>query len=392
MSNDSFDFQTFCAHAGADTETFNAPFVPPIVQSTVFRLGTTADAENLFAGHTSGYIYSRFGNPTIDRLAEVLARLEGGAGALVTASGNAATLCAILMSVHEPNDRIAALQDLYGGSLEVLHILSERFGLQVDIIDPTDEPAWERAIRHAKVVFVETPTNPLLHLVDIRRTAALAAQVGATLIVDNTVATPYNQLPLSLGANIVVHSLSKYLNGHSDVIGGCIVTKQPITIQQRSFHKNLGGTVNPFDAWLTLRGLRTFALRMQAHNQNALAIAQHLAYHPAVRQVHFPALPSHPQHALYRQQMRGPGALLAFEPKGGAVAAERFLDRMRLIVHAVSLGGMESLATRPAATSHRGVPPALREKAGISDALIRLSVGTEALGDLIADIDRALAN
>ncbi|MCE9616426.1 MAG: aminotransferase class I/II-fold pyridoxal phosphate-dependent enzyme [Lentisphaerae bacterium] len=386
--------QTICAHGGergAEERAGNASFVPPIVQSTLFNLGTSADAEALFAGERPGFTYSRFGNPTVERLALVLAQLEGGAGALVTASGNAATLCALTAALRGRDDRIVTHPDVYGGTLELVRICGERYRLPVEVVDPAQAADWQAAIARASVVLIETPSNPLLKLLDVEAVAACAHAAGAQLIVDNTVATPCNQQPLRLGADWVVHSVSKYLNGHSDMIGGCVISRAPLTAAQRGVHKNLGGTVNAMDAWLMLRGLRTFVLRMEAHNRNGAAVAEWLRGHPAVSRVFYPGLPDNPQAAIFRRQMGAGGALLSFELNGGEAAARAFLDRLQLVVHAVSLGGMESLATRPAATSHRGMTLEQRAAAGVSGALIRLSVGVEVLDDILADLGQALA-
>ncbi|MCG3148264.1 MAG: L-methionine gamma-lyase [Verrucomicrobiae bacterium] len=393
MSSSDRHLATICAHAGTpgkESRAGNAPFIPPIVQTTLFDLGTTADAEALFAGRQPGYTYTRFGNPTVERLAEVLAQLEAGAGALITASGNAAALCALTAALRGKDDRIVTHPDVYGGTLELLRIFTERYRVPVEIVDPARTVEWHAALARASVVLIETPSNPLLRLLDLAATAERAHAAGAQLIVDNTVATPYNQQPFQFGADWIVHSASKYLNGHSDMIGGCLIRRAPLTATHRTIHKNLGGTVNALDAWLMLRGLRTFTLRMEAHNHNGAAVADWLTRHPAVSHVHYPGLPTHPQAALFRQQMRAGGALLSFELHGGADAACRFLDRIQLIVHAVSLGGMESLATRPAATSHRGLTATQRQAAGMGDSLVRLSVGTEALEDILTDLEQAL--
>jgi methionine-gamma-lyase len=384
---------TLCAQAGATEEhrVPDQPVIPAIDQSTVFYLGTTEQAEDLFSGRRKGYAYTRFANPTVDRLAEVFGAMEGG-HACVTASGNAATVCAVLMALRGADDRVVASSDIYGGSLEAFRLLQEKLGVAVEIVDAGHAERWAEAVRHASVVFVETPSNPLLRLIDIQATADMAHDAGAKLIVDNTVATPYNQLPLSLGADYVVHSVSKYLNGHSDIIGGCVVAKAPLTAAEKGVHKNLGGTFNAMDAWLALRGLRTFTLRMEAHNRNGAEVAAFLSKHPAIKKVHYPGLPDHPQAALFRKQMQAGGALLSFSLHGGAEAANRFLDSLKLIVHAVSLGGMESLATRPAATSHRGMTPEQRQAAGVDDGLVRLSVGTEAVDDILHDLEQALAS
>lgn len=360
------------------------------MQTTLFDLGTAEDAEALFSGRQAGYTYTRFGNPTVERLAAVLAQLETGAGALITASGNAATLCALTAALRGKDDCIITHPDVYGGTLELMRIFAERYRVPVEIVEPARTAEWHAAIARASIVLVETPSNPLLKLLDLAATAERAHAAGAQMIVDNTVATPYNQQPFQFGADWVVHSASKYLNGHSDMIGGCLISREPLTAAHRTIHKNLGGTVNALDAWLMLRGLRTLALRMEAHNRNGAAVAEWLARHPAVNCVHYPGLPAHPQAALFRKQMLAGGALLSFELKDGEAAARRFLDRVQLIVHAVSLGGMESLATRPAATSHRGLTAEQRAAAGVSNSLIRLSVGTEAEADILADLAHAL--
>jgi cystathionine gamma-synthase len=391
---DPLHLATRCAHGGASPRASggaNAPFQRPIVQSTIFNLGTSDEAEAIFSGARKGYAYSRFGNPSVDALAEMLAEIEGGAGALVTSSGNAAVLCAVTAGLEGRNGPLVTHHDIYGGSFELLRILSTIHRVPVEIVDSTNPKAWLDAVSRAGAVLLETPSNPLMRLIDIEATVARAHAGGAPVIVDNTVATPLNQRPFDFGADWIVHSTSKYLNGHSDMIGGCLVSKEPLSAMHRTIHKNLGGTVNAFDAWLVLRGLRTFALRMKAHNLNGQAVAEWLCLRPEVARVHYPGLESHPQAELFRRQTKHGGALLSFELAGGEAAACRFLDRLGLILHAVSLGGMESLATRPAMSSHRGMTSEARHKAGVSDSLIRLSVGVEALEDLFADLQQALA-
>lgn len=384
---------TRCAHAGArrpGETASNAPFQPPIVQSTIFDLGDSADAEAIFSGTRPGYAYSRFGNPTVECLAAAIADLEGGAGALITSSGNGAVLCAVTAALEGRSGPLVTHQDIYGGSFELLQILSSVHRLPVEIVDSGNADAWLKAVSRAGAVLLETPSNPLMRLIDLEATAAGARQGGAPLIVDNTVATPFNQQPFELGADWIVHSTTKYINGHSDMIGGCVVAKNPLTVKNKRVHKNLGGTVNALDAWLVLRGLRTFALRMEAHNRNGQLVADWLRRRPEVAQVYYAGSPDHPQADIFRRQMKHGGSLLSFELAGGAAAATRFIDRLRLIVHAVSLGGMESLVTRPAMSSHRGMPPEARQRAGVSDSLIRLSVGVESPEDLFADLDQAL--
>ncbi|SPE57136.1 Cystathionine gamma-synthase [Verrucomicrobia bacterium] len=385
-------FATRCAHAGASHRSpgGNLPFQQPIAQSTIFGLGTSAEAEEIFSGSRKGYAYSRFGNPSVEALAEVLAELEGGAGALVTSSGNAATLCAVTAALDGREGPLVTHQDIYGGSFELLRILSSIHRVPVEIVDSTDSEKWLDRVSGAGAILLETPSNPLMRLIDIKATVERARARGAPVIVDNTVATPFNQRPFDFGADWIVHSTSKYLNGHSDMIGGCLVRREPLSAAHRTIHKNLGGTVNALDAWLVVRGVRTFSLRMEAHNRNGLAVAQWLSGRPEIRRVHYPGLDSHPQAELFRRQMNHGGALTSFELAGGQPAACRFLDRLGVIVHAVSLGGLESLATRPAISSHRGMTAEARNRAGVSDSLIRLSVGVEALEDLLADLEQAL--
>lgn len=395
MSDHTTDWnlETICAQTGCGSTMPNAangPVVPPIMQSAVFGLGTSADAEAIFSGNRKGYAYTRFGNPTVDQLANAICRLEGGRGAMVTGSGNAATLCAVTIAVANHDGPLVTHSDIYGGSHELLRILSQIYGRKVEVVDSGNEDEWLKAVRHAGAVLLETPSNPLMRLIDLRATVDAAHANGAAVIVDNTVATPYNQRPFEHGVDWVIQSTSKYLNGHSDIIGGCVIKREPLTAQDKVIHKNLGGTVNAFEAWLVLRGLRTFALRMEAHNRNGAAIAQWLSQQPSVAKVYYPGIEGGRQAQIYTSQMSNGSGLLAFELTGGGEAAERFLDHLRLVRHAVSLGGMETLAVRPAMSSHRGMSPEARAAAGIADGLIRMSVGTEATADIIADLRQAL--
>ncbi len=380
-----------CAHIGSafEKETFSS-FQVPIAQSSLFRLGTPEEADALFAGSRKGYAYTRFGNPTVDCLAKALADLEGGQDAVVTASGNAAVLTAVSMALGAKDGPILTHPDLYGGSCELLGIFQDTFRVPVEWCDPADADAWAKAISRASVVLIETPSNPLWRLTDIAATAERARVSGARLIVDNTVATPFNQSPLALGADFVVHSTSKFLNGHSDMIGGCVVSREALSARQRSIHKNLGATINAIDAWLILRGLRTLALRMEVHNRNGESIAYWLNQQSEVTKVYYPTLGDSQSGAIFRKQMRSGGSLVSFDLRGGEAAARNFLRKLKLIVHGVSLGGMESLATRPAATSHRGMSAEEQQRAGVSDGLVRLSIGTELQVDLLADLEQAL--
>lgn len=393
MNTTPHHFATRCARAGAQRSggDKNEPVHPPIVQSAIFDLGGSADAEAIFSGTRKGYAYSRFGNPTVDALARALADLEGGAEALVTSSGNAAVMCAITCAMDGRQGPLVTHHDIYGGSFELLRILTRIYRLPVEVIDSTRADAWLKAVAGAGAVLVETPSNPLMRLIDLGATITRAQSVGAPVIVDNTVATPFNQRPFEFGAEWVVHSTTKYLNGHADLIGGCLIRREPLSAIHRAIHKNLGGTVNASEAALLLRGLRTFALRMAEHNRNGAILAEWLATRREISRVHYPGLPSHPQAELFRRQMTHGGGLLSFELVAGENAAAQFFDRLKLIIHAVSLGGPETLVTRPAGSSHRGMTAKARRQAGVSDSLIRLSCGIEDPADLITDLEQAVA-
>ncbi len=388
MSEKRRDIHTFCARVGID-ERPNAPLAPSIHTASTFALGTADESDRLLSGESEGYLYTRYKNPTVEMLASAIADLEGGAAALATSSGNAATLTAIQMALRGRDDHLLIMRGIYGGSTELFGLLSGKFGLELTYGDPSTE-IWLKQIQAATVVFVETPSNPLLQLVDLERTVTAAKKAGAKVIVDNTVATPYNQQPLAFGVDYVVHSLSKYLNGHSDLIAGCIVSREGFSDAEKTLHKALGGTMNAMDAFFALRGMRTFAVRMAVHNANALAVARYLSEHPHVDRVYYPGLADRPDAHIYAKQMKGGSGLLSFSPKNGAPAARKFLDRIEVFTHAVSLGGTESLAVVPAMTSHRSMKPESRDRLGIDEGLIRLSVGIEAEQDLIDDLARAL--
>jgi cystathionine beta-lyase/cystathionine gamma-synthase len=392
MNPTSHRFATRCARAGTGRTGGgkNEPVQPPIVQSAIFDLGSSVEADAIFSGERKGYAYSRFGNPTVDALASALAALEGGAEALVTSSGNAALMCAVTCALHDRRGPMVTHQDIYGGSFELLRILSTIYRLPLEIIDATQTDQWMQAVSRAGAVLVETPSNPLMRLIDLKRTVEMARAAGAPVIVDNTVATPFNQRPFEFGADWVLHSTTKYLNGHADLIGGCLIRREPLATIHRTIHKNLGGTVNAAEAALVLRGLRTFALRMEVHNRNGETLARWLSGRPEIVRVDYPGLPSHPQAELVAQQMSHGGGLLSFELADGETAAARFFDRLQLIIHAVSLGGPETLVTRPAKSSHRGMTAEARMQAGISDGLIRLSAGIEDAADLIRDLEQAI--
>ena len=338
------------------------------------------------------YDYSRSGNPTRDQLAEALAALEGGVGAVVTASGMGA-VSVVLHQQCRADDLVLAPHDCYGGTIRLLNALQRQGALRVQFVNFTDaaDTAAAMALR-PKLVWIETPSNPLLRITDLSAVIAAAKDVGATVAVDNTFLTPLWQQPLALGADIVTHSTTKYLNGHSDVVGGVIVSANADLHADIAWWANcLGLTGGAFDSYLTLRGLRTLHARLEVHARNAALIAERLVAHPAVQVVHYPGLPSHPQHALARRQQSGYGAMLSFELKGGLPAVRAFVSQLTCFTLAESLGGVESLIAHPATMTHASMTEDAKARAGLVDGLLRLSIGIEAGADLCADLDDALA-
>jgi cystathionine gamma-synthase len=338
------------------------------------------------------YDYSRSGNPTRDQLAEALAALEGGVGAVVTASGMGA-VSVVLHQQCRADDLVLAPHDCYGGTIRLLNALQRQGAMRVQFVNFTDaaDTAAAMALR-PKLVWIETPSNPLLRITDLAAVIAAAKAVGATVAVDNTFLTPLWQQPLALGADIVTHSTTKYLNGHSDVVGGVIVSANADLQTDIAWWANcLGLTGGAFDSYLTLRGLRTLHARLEVHARNAALIAERLVAHPAVKAVHYPGLPSHPQHALASRQQSGYGAMLSFELKGGLPAVRAFVSQLTCFTLAESLGGVESLIAHPATMTHASMSEDAKARAGLVDGLLRLSIGIEDGADLCADLDDALA-
>jgi cystathionine gamma-synthase len=373
---------TIAARAGVDTDPAQGAVMPPLYLSSNYSFAGFAQKRR--------YDYTRSGNPTRDVLAGALAELEGGAGGVVTSSGMSAIT--LLTAQLKPEDLLIAPHDCYGGCYRLFKAQSERGLYRVDFIDFTDQAAITAALaRKPKIVWIETPSNPLLRITDIAAVARLAHAVDATVVVDNTFLSPALQQPIALGADLVVHSTTKYLNGHSDVVGGAVVWKDAALGEQIAWWCNcLGVGGAPFDSYLTLRGLRTLQPRLRAHQENANALAEVLARHPAVEKVYFPALPTHPGHALAARQQRGFGAMLSFDLAGGESAVEAFVDGLTCFTLAESLGGVESLVAHPATMTHASMDAAARRRAGIGDGLVRVSVGIEATEDLVADFEVAL--
>ena len=376
------EIETLAIHAGQEPEPITGAVMPPIILSTTFAQEGP--------GKHKGFEYARTGNPTRQTLEKNLAALEGGKHAVAFGSGCAAET--VLFHTLRPGDHIVATDDVYGGTFRILDKVMKPMGIETTFVDMTNLDNLEPAFRDTtKLVFIETPTNPMLKLVDIAAAATIAKKRGLTVCVDNTFATPCFQRPLALGADVVVHSLTKYLNGHSDVVGGVLVTSDDALAERFRFLQNaIGAVPSPFDCFLVLRGVKTLPVRMERHAKSAAALAEWLEARPEVERVYYPGLASHPQRALADKQMRAPGGMISFVVRGGLPAARKLLETVRIFVCAESLGGVESLIEHPAIMTHASVPKENRERLGIVDGLIRISVGLEALEDLKQDLKTAL--
>jgi len=377
-------------HVGERPDPATGSVIPPIYQTTTFAFETNEGMLNLMEGRAEGYIYTRYGNPNYTMVEEKLAFLEGAEKGLVLSSGMAATSVSIMAAV-KTGEHIISHPDIYGGSFGLFDEVLPRLGINTTFIDPGDLAQIESVVReNTKVIFLETPSNPTLRIYDIRKIAGFAHERGIKLIIDNTFATPFNQKPLELGADVVVHSCTKYLNGHSDLMAGAILGAADYIDTCINIFRKMGGNLNGFDAWLLLRGLKTFGLRMERHNQNAQAIAEFLDNHSLVENVYYPGLPSHPQHKLAKEQMNAFGGVLSFELKGDKEQVDLVLNRLKLFTRAVSLGSVESLITQPVAAVHYNVPIEFRLRGGITDKLVRVSAGIEEAEDIIEDLAQAL--
>jgi len=386
----SHRLQTRAMHAGDALNPLSS-VSPPIVQTANFELGTAERGAALSNAIAPTELYTRWGNPTTRQAEAILADLEHGEAALVASSGMGA-ISSTVVSQLKSGDHVVAGLSLYAAATELFAELLPRFGVETTQVDQTDLEAVRAAIRPStRILYVETITNPTLRVADLDGLATIARAAKVTSIVDNTIATPVNARPLEHGFDIVLHSLTKYLNGHSDIIGGAVIASQK-AIDHIWYHmKILGPSISPFDSWLFLRGLRTLGLRMERHNSNGMAVARLLRRHPKVERVHYPGIEDHPQHALAKRTLAGFGGMVSFELRGGMEAGRRLVESLRLIKLAVSLGGAESLACHPASTTHTMIPREARLASGITDGLIRLSAGIEEEEDLIADLEQALA-
>jgi cystathionine beta-lyase/cystathionine gamma-synthase len=374
-------FSTLCIHAGQEPDPSTGAIITPIFQTSTY----VQDA----LGQHKGYEYARTQNPTRTALEANLAAIEVGRGAFAFASGMAAI--AAVASFLQSGDHVVVTDNTYGGTFRLFERVLRRYGLEFTYVDTSQLDRVESALtRTTKMLFVETPTNPVMSLTDLAAIAELAHRHGVKLIVDNTFASPAIQRPIELGADMVLHSTTKYLNGHSDSVGGVVIARSEEDLEWLRFYQNSAGAIlSPFDSWLVLRGTKTLAIRMTTHSANGLALAEYLATHRKVRKVFYPGLPAHPQHALAKRQMKGFGGMLSFD-LGSLEAARRLLNSVRLMALAESLGGVESLISHPATMTHASVPAERRAAIGITDGLVRISAGIEDIEDLRADLDQAL--
>ncbi len=375
-------FATKAIHAGQEPDPSTGAVMTPIFQtSTYVQAGL---------GEHKGFEYSRSGNPTRTALETCMAAIEDGKYGLAFASGMAAE--SAILSLLSSGDHIVSCDDLYGGTYRIFERVMRRYNIETTYVPAGSLAAYEQAIRaNTKMIWLETPTNPLLRLVDIRTIAEMAHRRNLLVVVDNTFASPYFQQPLKLGADIVVHSTTKYINGHSDVIGGALVLNDEEMYEAIKFYQNAaGGVPSPFDSWLTLRGIKTLAVRMRQHEENARTVARFLAEHPRVEKVYYPGLPTHPDYELAKRQMSGFGGMVSFQFKGTYADVVELVRRFKVFALAESLGGVESLVCHPASMTHGSIPKDIRESRGLTDTLLRLSVGIEDIEDIIGDLEQVL--
>lgn len=384
-------YDTKIVHAGNKLDPVTGALSTPIYQTSTFVFDSAEQGAARFAGEEKGFIYTRLGNPTQEQLEDKIAVLEGGEAALAVASGIAA-IASPIWTLCNTGDHIVSSDTIYGCTFALLSEQAKKFGIEVTFVDAKNPENIRKAMKsNTKLVYIETPANPTLDIIDIEATAKIAHENGAVLMVDNTFMSPYGQRPIELGADIVIHSATKYINGHGDVIAGLVIGKKEFIDQVRFIGvKDItGGCISPFNAWLIIRGVKTLGVRMDRHCQNAMKVARFLEKHPMVEKVVYPGLESHPQYELAKKQMKIFGAMISFEVKGGVDAGRQLMNNVELCSLAVSLGDTETLIEHPASMTHSPVPREERLKAGITDGLVRLSVGLENPEDIMADLDQA---
>lgn len=391
MDTKNKGFNTKLVHAGSYDDVFGSA-VTPIYQTSTFSFKSAQHGADCFAGKSDGFIYTRIGNPTIKAFEDALAELEHGFGGIATSSGMAA-VSSVYMALLGQGKHIVCSASVYGPSRGVLERDFSRFGVEMTFIDTSDLQQIKDAIQdNTTVLYIETPTNPTMQLTDIEKASEIAHKHGITVVVDNTFSSPYLQNPLLLGADVVLHSITKYINGHADVVGGVIVAKEQDMYKKiRGSMIYLGGNMDPHQAFLTHRGLKTLSIRMEKAEENAMKVAQYLENHPKVEWILYPGLKSHPQYELAKKQMKGFSSMISFGLKGGLNAGRIVMDNVHLAALAVSLGGVESLIQHPASMTHAGMTKEAREDAGITDGLVRFSVGIENVEDIIEDLEQAMA-
>jgi methionine-gamma-lyase len=390
MDTKPLGINTKLIHAGHKPDPTGAVNVP-IYQSSTFAFRDAEHGAALFAGREEGFIYTRIGNPTIRALEENVAALENGCGAVATSSGMGA-VCAVYMALLEAGAHLVSTASVYGPSRVVMEKEFARFGVQATYVNTSELAQVQDALRpNTKLVYIETPANPTMLVTDIEQVSSMAHAHGSLVVVDNTFASPYLQNPLNLGADVVLHSVTKFINGHADVVGGVLIAKDPTLCKRlRSVMISLGCNMDPHQAFLVLRGLKTLGLRVERAQHNAMQIARWLEQQPEISRVRYIGLHSHPQHELAKRQMKGFGSMISFELKGGMEAGVRLMNSVKVATLAVSLGGVETLIEHPASMTHAGMSPEDRRAAGFSDGLVRYSVGIEDVEDLIADLRQAL--
>jgi methionine-gamma-lyase len=390
MEISKLGFNSKAIHAGHEHQAKGA-HITPIYQVSTFTFTDAAQGGRIFAGTEEGYRYTRLGNPNMTELERKMAALEGGENALVTSSGMSAIMTAVFAFLKN-GDHMVTSDALYGGTFKLFKEMLPQYGIEVTFVDASDVSMVEEAIKpNTKLVYIESPANPTMKLMDIKSCAGVAHKHGAYLMIDNTFMTPYLQRPIELGADIVIHSATKYICGHGDVVAGVIVSSNQLIKQMKSPHlDNFGGTTSPFDAWLLTRGLKTLGLRMEKHCENGQKVAEYLENHPLIDKVYYPGLPSFSQYELAKKQMDGFGGMMAFELKGGIEAGITLMDSVEMLTLAVSLGCVDSMIQHPASMTHACVSREERVKSGITDGLVRLSVGIENVEDIIRDLEQAL--
>jgi O-succinylhomoserine sulfhydrylase len=387
--NEQYDLDTLAVRAGSVRSQFNEHSEALFLTSS-FVFGSAAEAAARFKGEQPGPIYARFTNPTVSMMEERLAALEGAERCVAFASGMAAIL-ATVMGLMKSGEHVVASRSIFGSTVQLFSNILGRFGIETTYVSPTDPAEWQAAVKpNTKLFFVESPSNPLTEVSDIRALSRIAHDVGAWLAVDNCFCSPALQNPLALGADIVIHSATKYLDGQGRVLGGAVLGSQALMEGVYTFLRTAGPTLSAFNAWVILKGMETLSIRMEAHSRNALALAQWLEAQPSIERVLYPGLPSHPQHALAMAQQKTGGGIVAFELKGGKDAAWKLIDATKMLSITANLGDTKTTITHPATTTHSRMTPEQRMAAGISDGLVRIAVGLESIADIQADLERGL--